>query len=445
VIFSKANFGTFSTSLAIQACGAATGILTARLLGPAARGELATVILWPVILSNLGLMGCNWVLAREVAKDPERECDWAAVGVIVGLSTAFLYLAAGNFLIPFLLPHDKAYLLPVARLCLWVIPLEICNQVLLAVEHGRMRWHRYNYLRVSFFVSYLVFIGFIGVARRNQVRWFVLAILASQLLALLLRLWIQRRSLGAGKLQLHRCRHLLKAGGPYFGATISNLIWLQLDTILVVSLLNAEAAGIYVVAAAFACGQSSLGDALGITSFAVLSNENNMKSREKIITETFRQSALVSCGAGLTLSSLIPLLVVPLFGFQFSRATRPAVILALAASLAGSTNILNQGLRGMGRPHAGLVSQLFGAGVMALGALPLLRRFGLIGMAFAVLLSSCAQLILLVAAAAKWLNISPLEFWPFGAGNVRTFVQQAAGLRLRHWRSPAAIFVPNSQ
>jgi hypothetical protein len=65
VIFSKANFGTFSTSLAIQACGAGTGILTARLLGPVARGELATVILWPVILSNLGLMGCNWALARE--------------------------------------------------------------------------------------------------------------------------------------------------------------------------------------------------------------------------------------------------------------------------------------------------------------------------------------------------------------------------------------------
>ena len=57
MIFSKANFGTFSTSLVIQACGAGTGILTARLLGPVARGELATVILWPVILSNLGIDG----------------------------------------------------------------------------------------------------------------------------------------------------------------------------------------------------------------------------------------------------------------------------------------------------------------------------------------------------------------------------------------------------
>jgi O-antigen/teichoic acid export membrane protein len=155
VIFSKANFGTFSTSLIIQVCGAATGILTARLLGPVARGELATVILWPVILSNLGLMGCNWVLAREVAKDPERECDWAAIGVAVGLATAALFLLAGYFLIPLLLPADRRYLRPLARFCLLLIPLDIFNQVLLAIEHGRMRWRRYNLLRFSYFLFYL--------------------------------------------------------------------------------------------------------------------------------------------------------------------------------------------------------------------------------------------------------------------------------------------------
>ena len=67
MIFSRANIATFSTSLAIQFCGLITGILTARILGPTARGELATVMLWPMILSNLGLLGCNWALAREVA------------------------------------------------------------------------------------------------------------------------------------------------------------------------------------------------------------------------------------------------------------------------------------------------------------------------------------------------------------------------------------------
>src|SRR5579863_5785443 len=212
MIFSKANFGTFSTSLAIQACGAGTGILTARLLGPVARGELATVILWPTVLSNLGLMGCNWVLAREIAKDPQRESDWAATGITVGMATALLYFLAGYFLLPVLLPSDRSYLVPVARLCLLLIPLDITNQVLLAIEHGRMRWRRYNLLRLSFFLFYLVLIGCIGVTRRYQVRWFVAAFLASQLLAVLLRISIQRKSLATGELHLDGCRHLLRAG-----------------------------------------------------------------------------------------------------------------------------------------------------------------------------------------------------------------------------------------
>ncbi len=437
MIFSKANFGTFSTSLTIQACGAATGILTARLLGPVARGELATVILWPVVLSNLGLMGCNCVLTREVAKDPKRESDWVAVGAVVGLGTALVYLAAGYFLIPLLIPSDRGYLLPLARICLLLIPLDILNQLLLAVDQGRMRWRRYNLLRLSFVLFYLVLIGCIGVTRMAQLRWFVAAFLASHLLTVVLRLWIQRKSLTAGKVRAETGWHLLREGLPYFGATASNLVSLQFDTILVVSLLNAKAAGIYAVASAFANGPSSLSEALGITSFAVLSNERNAGSREKIITETFRQSALISCGVGLALCGVVPLLVVPLFGVAFSSAIRPAVVLAMGASLMVPANILNQGLRGAGRPHAGLVSQLLGTAVMGIATLLLLGRFGLMGMAFAVLLSAFAQLLVLISAAAKWMEISPLEFWPFAAENIRLFFQQIAALGLRVLRSPA--------
>ncbi len=431
MIFSRANFGTLSTSLAIQACGAGTGILTARLLGPVARGELAAVILWPTILSNLGLMGCNWALAREVAKDPARECDWATGGIAVGFGTSLLYFLAGYFLMPWILPAGKAYLLPVARLCLLLVPLDIFNQVLLSVEHGRMRWRRYNLFRLSFFLFYLTLILLIGLTHRIAVRWFVFAFLVSHLLTVLIRLWTQRKAFTAGRFPLNGCRHLLRAGVPYYGATVSNLIALQLDKVLVVSLLSTDAAGIYAVAATFASGQFSLGDALGITSFAVVSNEKDSGSQEKIITETFRQSALVSSAVALLLAGLIPFLVKPLFGFEFARAIWPAVVLALAASLTTSTNVLNQGLRGAGRPHAGLVSQLAGTAVMGLAALLLLRRFGLIGMAAAVLVSACTQALVLVAAAANWLRVSPHSFWPFGGRNVRLLCRQVAALRLR--------------
>jgi O-antigen/teichoic acid export membrane protein len=437
MIFSRASVGTFSTSLAIQVCGVVTGILTARILGPTGRGELATVILWPTILSNLGLVGCNWVLAREVARTPERESEWVSAGIAVGFAAAVAFFSAGYFLVPLLLPADKRYLVPIARVCLWLIPLDIFNQMLLAMEHGRMRWRRFNFLRLSFFLVYVVLIALIAGTRASNVDWFVAAFLASNLFAVLVRLWMQRRSLKAKGLRLSECRHLLRAGFPYFGATVSNLVSLQFDIILVVSLFDTRAAGIYAVASALAGGQSALGEALGITAFGVLSNEMDGGRQEKMITETFRQSALVSSGVGIALACLIPFLIVPLFGAQFSQAVRPGVVLALAGSLAASANILNQALRGAGRPHAGLVSQLLGTIILALAALFLSQRFGPLGVAFAVLVSDVAQLVLLIAAAAKWLAISPLRFWPFGSKEFRLLLQQAADLRLRYSRSPA--------
>jgi O-antigen/teichoic acid export membrane protein len=437
VIFSKANIGTFATSVAIQACGVVTGILTARLLGPAGRGELAAVILWPTIFSNLGLMGCNWALAREVARAPERESQWVFSGVIVGLMGASFCLIAGYFLVPLLLSADKAYLVPVARLCLWLIPLDVCNQMLLAAEHGRMRWRRFNLLRLSFFLFYLLLIALIAGARMARVRWFVAAFLASHLLTLVVRLWMQRRSFAEARANPIECRHLLRAGAPYFGATVSNLVSLQFDIILVVSLFDTRAAGIYAVASALADGQSALGEALGLTAFGILSNEANVSSQKKRIAQSFRQSALVSSGVGIALACMIPFLVVPLFGAQFSQAVKPAVVLALSASIAASANILNQAMRGAGRPDAGFVSQFVGTGILAVVALLLSRRFGLVGIAFAVWVGALAQLAVLIAAAAKWLTISPLRFLPFGWKDFRLLARQVASLRLQDSRSPA--------
>ncbi len=441
MIFSKANAGTFSTSVLIQACGVVTGILTARLLGPAGRGELATIILWPTILSNLGLMGCNWVLAREVAANPQRESDWISSGLALGLATASLYFAAGYFLIPILLPADKAYLAPIARLCLWLIPLDVCNQMLLAVEHGRMRWKRFNLQRLSFFLIYLTLIVALGVTRRSQVRWFVMAFLVSQFLTFVIRLFTHAKSLAGGKVSLAESGRLVRAGAPYWGATVSTIVSSQMDMILVVGLFDTRAAGIYAVASACADGQSALGEALGITAFGVLSNESEPESRRRIISVMFRQSALASLGAGLAIACLIPFIVTPLFGAQFSTAARSGVILAVAASITASVNVLNQALRGTGRPHEGLASQLLGTSVLAAAALLFFRKLGLIGVAFAVLAGSLAQLLLLVRAAAKWLGIPSRAFWPFGMDDVRAFrmrlMQQAAALRLKSLRAPA--------
>ena len=437
MIFSRANFSTLVTSIAIQCGGLVTGVLTARMLGPVARGELATVMLWPMVFSNLGLMGFNWALAREVAANPEKEKQWVCAAVALAGATAALFMILGYALIPYVLPEDKLYLVPLTQLCLLLIPLDIFNQILLAIEQGRMRWNRYNWVRASFFISYVILICLIWLHGRAPVSWFVWIFLTSQALSALFRIGLQIKSFTSGKLHLTDCTLLLRRGLPYFWATASNLLSLQLDKIIVISLLSTEAAGLYVVALTFGNAQSSLADALGITSFAVLSSEKNIDNQEKIIIETFRQSALISAGLGVFLVCLIPLLTKPLFGAAFSQAIRPAIILTVAASLVTSSSILNQGLRGAGRPYPGIAAQILATVVLATAGIFLLPSFGLIGMAWAVVMSACAQIAVLVTAAAVWLRVSPSCFWPFRTKDVRAFCRNVVALRFRYSRLPA--------
>jgi len=437
MIFSRANLATFYTSVAIQFCGLITGVLTARVLGPTARGELATVMLWPMILSNLGLMGCNWALAREVAADPRKESDWIRAAVAVGFAAACLYFVIGFWLIPYLLPLDRRYLGSLVRVCLLSIPLGIFNQTLLAIEHGRMRWRRYNSVRASFFVFYVILICLIALNKKPKVQWFIWAYLTSHALTVILRFFLQGESFASGKFQFRECFRLLRRGLPYFWATASNLLTLQLDKIIVVSLMSAGAAGIYAVAVTFSNAQSSLGEALGITSFASLSNEKSVDQQGKILTETFRQATFTSAGLCLLLSCFVPFLIGPLFGQEFAQAIGPAVILTASAALTTPSGILIQGLRGAGRPYPGLASQLLGTGVLAASAALLLPKFGLMGMAWAVVLSASFQIVLLIVIASALLRISPLRFWPFGAKDAREFWRSLMALRLPYSRSPA--------
>ena len=212
----RGTFITFITLLVINGCNLITGIFTARILGPVGRGELATILLWPTILSNLGLLGINWALARNVAAHPYHESNWIFVSAILGLATSIVYLIIGFFLIPYLLPLDKQHLIYIINICLWFIPLDIFSQTLLAVDHGSMRWGRYNLLRLSFFVVYLILILLIWAAKEDQLYWFIWAFLLSHFLTVCLRLGLQWKAMIYVKIQMEDGLQLIRKDSHFF-------------------------------------------------------------------------------------------------------------------------------------------------------------------------------------------------------------------------------------
>ena len=85
---------TFGAELGMQACMVVQGIITARALAPAGRGELAALLLWPRVLGWIGLGGTNITISRRAASG-ERLGPLSRTALLCALVGSVLALAAG--------------------------------------------------------------------------------------------------------------------------------------------------------------------------------------------------------------------------------------------------------------------------------------------------------------------------------------------------------------
>jgi len=122
----------------------------------------------------------------------------------------------------------------------------------------------------------------------------------------ILRLLLQRGSFTAGKLHVTECFRLLRQGLPYFWATASNLLALQLDKIIVVSLMSAEAAGIYTVAVTFSCAQSSWVRRWALLPLRSSPTQKASIGKAKFSRKHSARHSLLPRALGLVLSCFVP-------------------------------------------------------------------------------------------------------------------------------------------
>jgi len=408
---SKAIVNTFATNVIISAMNLFTGVIAARLLQPAGRGELATIILWPSIIVSLGIMGTNWALSREVSCRPNDEANLARTAMVVSLTLAVLSMVLGYIVVPYLLPTDKIYLLNITRIYLLWIPLKFVCLNLLALDYGGLHWRRFNFYRISEPIWYFICLLAFWVYKIRYVSWFVIALLVSNLVTASIQFFYHRQGISQGHATVTSSLCILRKGLPFFGAALSGVAATQIDKALLVTLLPTEAVGWYVAAFAFASAHGALGLALGLTSFAALANEREPLYQGRYLATIFRQSTLLYLGAGSLVALMAPMAIVPLFGEKFAPAVTPAAIMALTTSFNALGNILNEGLRGLGNTLPGIIAQLLGTGVVVLGAWIMVPSHGIIGLAWATVVGGGFQLLMLVGVVIWLFGLKPAQLW----------------------------------
>jgi O-antigen/teichoic acid export membrane protein len=403
---------------------AATGILTARMLRPAARGELTAIILWPVFLASLFSFGLQTSLVFHLRKSPEEQGPLVSTALWAGLISGILAALLGALFIPLWLRQYPPQIVTVARLFLLSTPL--CSLMIMgrSIFEGRGDYYASNLVQLLTPVPSLL--ALIGLAVCHRMTPFT-AGLAYVLGGVPVFIWMLlhlRSSLPPGTVQLRfgakmcSLKRLLHYGARSYGIDLLGTLALQVDQLLVIGLLAPAAMGTYVVAL-------SLSRVLNVfqqSAVMVLFPKAAGASAQAVIAMTGRAarlSTIVAAACGLLLAALGPVLIRLVYGPAYGAAISALRILVIEVVLAGLTYVLAQAFMALGRPGVVTLLQATGLAICIPLMLWWIPRFGIAGAALALLCSTAARLLLVMTTLKVMFGRSRISLLP-RAEDVRT-------------------------
>ena len=174
-----------------------------------------------------------------------------------------------------------------------------------------------------------------------------------------------------------------------------NALSLQLDQVLVVGLLSAEAMGIYVVALSL----SRMLRVFQTSMTTVLFPKVAAQPLDEIVSLTGRVNRInlvLTTMVGIGLVGLGPVLLQLLYGDEFVSATIVFRLLVIEIILSGAVQILAQALMAAERPGVVTVVQATGISLNALLAVILIPQYELAGAGFALVSATSVRLLFIL-------------------------------------------------
>ena len=374
---------TLGAQVVIVLLGACTGVMSARLLGPQGRGELAATTLWPSTLLLLGSMGLNQSIVFHTGKRLFAASEiWTASVFLAAIQSACV-IGAGMVVLPLVLRSYPRVVQNSARALLLIAPIMLFSGCAGSLLQGRLRLAFFNATRTVTPLVYALALGLLIFLRKPYLPHVVGAQIAGFIAGACAAIWLLRRdgSLGVTWNSL-ACSGLVKYGLKTQFESVNTYINQRADQLLLSLFLPPRELGLYVVAVTLSSVVAFFPQAIGILTLA---NGSNLLPTEakQTIAQSFRLSfawLFVTCGVIFVLA---PWLVTLLFGTRFAGAVLACRILLPGTLFLGLRQVLYEGARALGKPTVPSYAEGVGTLVTVVGLYLLLPRFGFVGAAIA--------------------------------------------------------------
>lgn len=375
---------TVGTNAIILLFGIATGIIAARLLGPADRGLFAVVVFWPGLLVGLGNLSLNESIVFRIHKSVVERRRFLSTVTALSFGLTVPVMICGALLLPFLLGPERSEVWPLAMAYLFAfVPVNLVMATLLAIDQAECRFSRYNFSRLFppgiYLLSVLLLwtVGAISVATVVWATWLGTA------LTTCVRLWIWRQHLLAHPIW-REAKALLRQGVLFHGTTVIMLLSSQADRLIVIRFFGDTDIGQYVVALTIATtGLGLVTNSVHTVLYPLLAAEPMRARAQDRLRLGLQRSTLLLVASSILAIVLIPHLLPLLFGTAYAPAIATAVFLVLAYVPLALRQIIVRCLRAFGDARSGLLVESI-ALVSFLLLLPFTYVVGLIGIPLAL-------------------------------------------------------------
>jgi O-antigen/teichoic acid export membrane protein len=383
------NFvASFLSTGIIQLSNLATRILAARLLLPEGRGELALLVLWPILIADLDSMGVNTAVAYRSARGDTEPREVFAATVWLSALLCPLPMAAYALAVLPVYGDQRPEIVAMAWIFVAMPAIHLYSLALISQFQGEQRFGTFNLLRTVAHLFYLVFIlamiatGGIGV---TGFAWsFMTASAATGAVALVLagkQGWIGLRA------RIETIRGLFVYG---FRSHVGNVLAIanrRLDQLLISVTLAVSDLGLYVIAVTVAGIPMLITATTDLLAFPKMAAQQDDAGRQFVLGRYMRATLWLVVPAAAALIVVAPEFIRLLFGSAFLPAADIARILLLTSVAYVFRVLLSSYLRAADRMMIIARVEAIGVAVTAAALAVLVPLFGLTGAAVAQLIA----------------------------------------------------------
>ncbi len=420
---------TTGTNLVILGSNALAGVISARLLGPTGRGQLAVVVLWSAVIGMLGCLGMPSSLSYYVASWPDRRAAtvswcrrvaaWQSLAMTVVSGAVFLWLGRRLELAPLLTVEYTTWAAAATMTLFTACYLQ-----------GLRDFVRFNVIRAL----PAVMPGFLIVLAAPMVRLTPSEAGAAYLIptwssAIVGYVWLRRahEGIAAPRLSPSERRAVwsygLRSLASFSGLTLNR----SADQLALALLVPASSLGIYTVAVAASSPLSSLVASFGMVGLPTVAAIAG-RAKSRATWRTLRHATFLVALVAPVLAIALPWAIQLVYGRRYSNAVVPAEFLLLGAVFSALGAVVDDLLRAHGRP--GFVSLTQGVG----GAVTLIGTVVLDGRPLtAVALVSSLGFLASFTLAIAWLSVATQKLRHRGKHQA---LRRAARLRPPHVLRP---------